>query len=1737
MNDSRSISEALAAESQDELILRVVKPLRYGERWVDGAVAGARLRRIAERFPAAAYTSFVRLLTAAAELAERDNDRPREIADAASGHREEYPVWAMLVGSDGARGPAILDALRGLILFESFRAAERAERTSSNSALRARAAIEKLERPLHSDRLELLQKFANALDNLIAQMGTGDSADEIAKALAATLHELSEMHLAGMIRDNPRSEFERVIRHFSGQPVRASVATRPARSATSPPRPQPGGPRPISFRPPKTYRPDRDEPPDTSICVQDVGDAKQPLVAARLEAQRSQYLIAWQLLSDGDHTLRPEESKRAFQWLVQQAQSAIAANRWAVAQACTLWLLSLATTRGSSDLAQARIADSISGDGLHLSPDFRSWSTVVPNAERFFKPPDGMPVTAESTLFRFWIPVPDPLPDLIIRARGPRGDQVSSLLTAQLQDIQESYASLKAEIRRTITPRFSEGRARFSMLTALHTQTAEPVLSQILAGDTLGQTTSPQHYYSISHGRFVSGYCAALTNQLGIEAIAAHTNHPSDQRIGAPITAYPGRVYSDLVKALRDDIVAAATKSSLHDRPRLRCNAITRYSAHMLIAAVAHRATGHISGITLLDIDPNGWIGLHDKQMDLSTSLRISALPDTLIKQLQVLRQVQLETADDLSREGHASPSELNAATWLRDAAAGKSPLFVWLAGDGTPRQMTRDDLLGEYYKAKGLPGNLLRSRTRRLLTEAGASPVDVYRQLGHSWNGALPFSEETATSVITFADRMAPLIEGALASDGWQVLPAALSRKRPLVWPVPPALRYDFASAANQERRAIIEDFESEGEGESEGPATELEFAIARVDRFIETVRNEASTASGDRRGVVIAEEQIKRFIDDLEGADITAREATRALDLLRSRVKVLRTTEHWAGAVPPRSFRRRDQPPVVLRTHLVARRRAVLIRSELMRPSKEQRADKEDPRDALGRLATLIAIDGSVPTTEQLLIVIQSIADGRYIDLRGRQHRLCVECSFRNPPLQRTITLGVEASLAALRWVQLPERLAPKFDEVAKSVRRVLSPSTLGGVSGSLLNRLVEIGTLAARIEQPGLLWVRTTGPDPQTLDLDRTTQYLSNTAGAESMAAAVSDADASGGDADDLFHYHAPTVASVKTLDLKLALQQFRKVTGQLHSLTEQGERQNIDHRRYTKAAELLRSFAEDPEVDQNVAMVASFACTLVDSSERKIGTVYNYLTSFGRRLLLFARGQALTEFESHDLESLFLDMIPAESRDEHPSTQKTGRKSAGKSSETRSKIAWLAIRFYQFHRDSLPDIDTSALGKIAGSRLMASPRVVVVTDRESDLAISIIDGIRDRAGVSADENRQLKLWFTLLKKLGLRTDEPLGIRVRDLYLTASTPILRIGNSPIGLVKFRNSTRSYFLQSVLDLEEIQALLSWHDLRTQDVDPNRPLFAFSSPVRTKELANLLLAILKAVSAGKAHSLHALRHTVASRLLLQEVEHAQQSGWPSGPTTSRFMGQHRKLVAIEHYWHLAHLALVHISQRELTSDALGVLLGEDGSAARHRKRRSGQAAAGTVDAGTSEPATSGTLVPALADQVLRAARIQPEHHLALLKALCLFESPERALASVRNDTRTLEITSEVLTTLAFERATLLLRPDAISAVCSAANRRWTLPPHRLTQWSETGLAIRSIDHRLLREILDRVSPGDDLELLLNASLLSSDRRSPRMRALLSTHDWIQQFDAGTLPLVVASALITRRYMADEGVP
>ncbi len=1445
-----------------------------------------RLRAIAGTLTAGLFPGLPDALTEASRLLNDQGDSP---TDPTFGYIGSHPLWAFCIST----APAVrhrLDGLRVVAIVARW-VAPMGELDRTNDY---REAVERLERLTD-------QMHVRLVDDLAAALGKLDQ--NAVEAAAATLQRLQNENL---LRQTPAKAILRLVKRaaeFAGTrlPERDKAEEKPEEgpnvqlfisddlSGVLQPLPD--------LDAVKAVDPEQDPTP---VLLHPTPLAQQSPILEAEAIKESGYLLSTQLAPGSNRSLLPQETVAFCSFLMAIAEDS--AEPLVRREAALGWMLSLISSRGLSDMAMIVAAEGPS-DGEHkvtIDPTFASWAGGVPDAERFWRPrSDDESKSFNTCADHFKLPIPIRLRTALAGVCGnpKRGGRVFRSSPATMR---EAADKLLREARDASLPRLTETRLRLSLPSALFAKTGDACLSQMISGSTLGLSGAPLHYFSTTPAALWQEYSEVVRDVTGQDEMEPWEPKEDDApHVGARISCAHDSVIQGVVSDLRNEVLRATQRSPLPDRNRRTLNALTEYCCWMLVAAVAHRTTESLGSLALRHIDPRGYVVLDDKRTDALSSLRVAALPELVIDQIQALRRMLFEVADALKDD-----KDLQAD--LRSRAEGRTPFFQLILEDGTRQVLDVSELKKRWLDVRGLPGNIFRSRLRMLLTRQALHSEYIYLQMGHVYNGALPFGPECGLAIPEFIDITAQAVEQALISDGWKVLPAISLRRGKLEWPSPPGLEHNFVLDAELEAKELLGEWAATPRDRSDLRKRFSDAVYAECAGWVEAalmrLQEESKGAGTTDIPIVVSPKQIADLLESLIKEKRPVSQVLFFMTRLKWTLLKKFRTGGWQGALPPSALWRKFQPPPIGKTNVLA---GLLLR-RLREWALDIGEDCRDPIELKSRLAVVLVADGLVDSEVRLHALISMSALSGATDHVQDPTRLLVE--WQSELGKRAVIFSIEASALARRLLKAAS--SESEPDLGHAIFNILPASLRGKNRRNFIQRLINAGSVGVRTLLPGLLWSALHTTRSICLDGERTTQWARN----EIAPLSIEDMEA----AESLLG--EPDAPSLGRLWTTVVMRQYRELTRFLYRHSERGDKQGVPPKRYAECKEFTRRLIDKEDTDPTVRLIARFVLADLRSASRvRIRQVHEHVTTFGSRLLHALSGLNLAELEEEQLEEVYNRVLDMAEQGRVPDAKKMKADSSSISDDAIERRAYLSrvssqlLRFHRQNEEYLADIDLSNVAWRTASDV-DGVRIEILTEAEFGLSLQLAEGLVSQGLLSAEEGSYAKSYLRLMFNGGARSGEVNHLQCNDIFKAGDEIFVLIRNSRVGLLKSRSSQRLLNASVLLGTEGAMALLATRDSRlSEGLKPTAPLFGFDQKGRLTFFLHALRTMIRTATGGRARSLHALRHSFGSMQLLLRLSlapTASQSVSLPIVLTSKLLGHASITTSSRSYSHFAHVSL-----------------------------------------------------------------------------------------------------------------------------------------------------------------------------------------------------------------------------------
>lgn len=1293
----------------------------------------------------------------------------------------------------------------------------------------------------------------------------------------------------------------------------------------------------------------------------------------RNAARRSAFLYASSLGRGTEQSLALEECQVLVDHLQDEARAALSHGDISAAGVLLAWQLMLITSRGVDEILASDLDSSLELPSFFISPESSIWrSQIIARANS--RKPDSSCVLADVQSYCDF-PLPESVQANLVAWRLLAGPTVSRLQEGlgDLQARSERIVRTRAAIKKLL-PRATDARIRLTLPVLIHERSREPCLSLIHSGPLLGFSSAPLHYFCSNIASIIQPYADALSS---IGLTTSILDGAAKQFAGADLAAVNEATISAFRLRLASNTLRSKHLASLHDRIKAY-NAVIRYTAEMMGAALGHRLNNNIGAFTLAGVDRRGWGVFCDKGVGGGASIRAAVFPPFLLRQLENVRLLQKELLPEI-------PKELRGA--LKAAQEGKGPLLVMIrmfdkdspSSDGLTIEcvspITSEDLKDAWLTDRGLPRWLLRTRLRAGLKQLGAAPHLIYLQMGHVYNGVDITGAGSVISIEEAADALREKLEQHLTRDGWAPLPMAVTNRTRL-----PAWTYGRAlSKLPEERKEFEKKWTSDWKHRRKSEFKEYRDPthVARrtdwVDMCIADFRSTSSDSALEN--VELQHHHVERWLNSLDALNLQRHIEIDYLKHLRAKVVELRSTASWSGHLPPLKFVKGPDTPPLTQHHILAG-----AHIEVVRRTITENLPKALPV-VLGRwarLAGLLITGFSVLSQRQLEAALQVLLSGNVHPLNTDHLVLDIKVGDSSA---RSIRLSGAATLAYHAARSMSEPI-PNLGDVLRTLCAWIS-----GTGKEKLQTLFEVQKLAIRIHRPGSMWALYESSDRNTLSVGRTEIYQSCVIGGTLLK--VTNAKS----LDDISGPR-PCRAPSERLD------QYKAFRASVHKLREPtSTSQGLNHARYTKALQLCRNTLARDDLDESVAALVQFCETqFARRAKVRISTTYDYLTGLGVPLLCSLGDDSLFDLDEDQLEELVESVMAAT-----PDSRKIG-------------VASRLQSFLSFHEASLSGFDLSWFSEFKsekGDLKRFSPQVL--SEAEFLALKQVLDHLGSRQQLSAHNMLSAKVAAVLMYRLGLRSREVTHRLLSDVFLLKNKLLLHVHSTPLGLVKTRNANRLLDLNAYLPDDELELFREFFAAAAQD-NPlaserkSAPLFVSTIPGETasafdarkhifRELLNLIRAAISVVTGLPRASLHFLRHSAATRELLRKISErmSPETLCPSDfMAIPRMLGHGRLETSILYYWHLDHF--VPFLEAPLTLDQLANIQGKTSDAVKKgRQRRKEGVKASAVPA--ISPDTALDLTP-LADAL--ADRISVQTH-DFLSFMVRVERNMRALRALRN--------------------------------------------------------------------------------------------------------------------------------------
>jgi hypothetical protein len=388
-----------------------------------------------------------------------------------------------------------------------------------------------------------------------------------------------------------------------------------------------------------------------------------------------------------------------------------------------------------------------------------------PNPAAYFSPSDEQQLLLEPTVDCIDLPLPPRIRDALRR----HSRQLGGLVSMQPDVIDTGLRSAARHVSEKIGLRISPGQVRRSFAAHVFEKCRDTALTQLIAGDTLGQSTNPLHYFSPTRVHVAEAYWKSLSLLSGSdEKMPSIAN--ADSRVGASLLVRfdvaremamaPSAILNKGVKCLVD----GGESWKVHE-------AMVNHLACMLLAIAGHRGVNALFKLTLGGLDASRGAGLFsDKVHDGAHNPRLASLPTCLMDQigeylahLQGLAQIYPALSKRVGR-----------------ILEGRAPMLFHITPEGHAVKLRLDSwkvTLPECWRVLPLYWGRLWIRTRAV--ELGLRPELASIDLGHLEAVGYPFSSGGPTDPEAFVRATRPFLDKAAAQQGWQVRRGIPSQER----------------------------------------------------------------------------------------------------------------------------------------------------------------------------------------------------------------------------------------------------------------------------------------------------------------------------------------------------------------------------------------------------------------------------------------------------------------------------------------------------------------------------------------------------------------------------------------------------------------------------------------------------------------------------------------------------------------------------------------------------------------------------------------------------------------------------------------------------------------------------------------------------------------------------------------------------------------------------------------------
>jgi len=391
-----------------------------------------------------------------------------------------------------------------------------------------------------------------------------------------------------------------------------------------------------------------------------------------------------------------------------------------------------------------------------------------PDPAAYFTPSDEQQLLLEPTVDSIDLPLPSRIKDVLEKHRR----HLAGLGSMEPDAIDTGVRSAARHVSEKIGLRISPGQVRRSFAAHVFERCRDTALTQLIAADTLGQSTNPLHYFSPTRERVAESYWKTISVLSGSNEKMPSIAAP-DSRVGASLL-----VRFDVAREMAQAPSAILNKgvSRLVDEGEAWKvhEAMVNHLACMLLATAGHRAVNALFKLTLGGLDAiRGAALFADKVHDGAHNPRLAALPTCLMDQvekylahLQGLVRIYPKLARRVDR-----------------ILAGTAPLLFHVTPAGHAIKLRVDSwkaTLPECWRALPLYWGRLWIRTRAV--ELGLRPELASIQLGHLEAVGYPFSRGGPTDPEAFVLAARPFLDQAAAQQGWKVRLGIPSKERAAV-------------------------------------------------------------------------------------------------------------------------------------------------------------------------------------------------------------------------------------------------------------------------------------------------------------------------------------------------------------------------------------------------------------------------------------------------------------------------------------------------------------------------------------------------------------------------------------------------------------------------------------------------------------------------------------------------------------------------------------------------------------------------------------------------------------------------------------------------------------------------------------------------------------------------------------------------------------------------------------------